>query len=117
MSSPSAAPRHSKSVPCRAPPRQTGERRYRGGGGADGGVGGQAGRPVGVGDHVTSGPYDFLVHVAVPDVDSVYAFVVDRLTERREVADVQTTMLYEHVQPRCVEPTSPDRPRSARRSR
>jgi hypothetical protein len=55
--------------------------------------------------------------VAVPDVDSVYAFVIDRLTERREVADVQTTMVYEHVQARCVEPADPDRPRSARKVR
>ena len=55
--------------------------------------------------------------MAVPDVDSVYAFVIDRLTERREVADVQTTMVYEHVQARCVEPADPDRPRSARKVR
>lgn len=70
-----------------------------------------------IGLFVPSGPHDFLIHIAVPDVDSVYAFVIDRLTERREVADVQTTMIYEHVQSRRIEPTSPDRPRSARRSR
>jgi DNA-binding Lrp family transcriptional regulator len=73
--------------------------------------------PEVIGLFVTSGAHDFLIHVAVPDVDSVYAFVIDRLTERREVADVQTTMIYEHVQSRCIEPTSPDRPRPSRRAR
>ena len=55
-----------------------------------------------IGLFVTSGPHDFLLHVAVPDVDGLYAFVIDRLTERREVADVQTTMVYEHVQSRSI---------------
>jgi DNA-binding Lrp family transcriptional regulator len=67
-----------------------------------------------IGLFVTSGPHDFLIHVAVPDVDSVYAFVIDRLTERREVADVQTTMVYEHVQARCVEPADADVSRAGR---
>ncbi|MEB3964400.1 Lrp/AsnC ligand binding domain-containing protein [Streptomyces kunmingensis] len=56
---------------------------------------------------VTSGAHDFLIHVAVPEVDSVYAFVIDRLTERRELADAQTTMVYEHVQSRSIEPSGP----------
>ncbi|MFR9774086.1 Lrp/AsnC family transcriptional regulator [Nocardia sp. SC052] len=73
--------------------------------------------PEVVGLFVTSGAYDFLIHVAVPDVDSVYAFVIDRLTERREVADVHTTMVYEHVQSRCIQPTNPDRPRFWRNPR
>ncbi|MFG2305977.1 Lrp/AsnC family transcriptional regulator [Actinacidiphila glaucinigra] len=72
--------------------------------------------PEVIGLFVISGAHDFLVHVAVPDVDGVYAFVIDRLTERREVVDVQTTLVYEHVQSRCVEPTAPDRPRSSRRA-
>ncbi|MFB9505633.1 Lrp/AsnC family transcriptional regulator [Streptomyces aurantiacus] len=68
---------------------------------------------------VTSGAYDFLLHVAVPDVNGVYAFVIDRLTERREVADVQTTMVYELVQSRVIEPAgvTPGRTRHARRHR
>jgi DNA-binding Lrp family transcriptional regulator len=73
--------------------------------------------PETIGLFVTSGAHDFLIHVAVPDVDSVYAFVIDRLTERREVVDVQTTLVYEHVQSRCIEPASPDRPRPSRRTR
>lgn len=57
---------------------------------------------------MTSGAHDFLLHIAVPDVNGVYAFVIDRLTERREVADVQTTMAYEHVRPRRIDPAPGD---------
>ncbi|AXI76632.1 hypothetical protein C7M71_003270 [Peterkaempfera bronchialis] len=39
----------------------------------------------------------------------------DAACERREVADVQTTMVYEHVRSRRIEPISPDRPRPAPR--
>lgn len=53
---------------------------------------------------VVSGTHDFLLHIAVPDVNGVYAFVIDRLTERREVADVQTTMVYEHVRAPRADP-------------
>ena len=71
--------------------------------------------PETIGLFVTSGSHDFLIHVAVPDVDSVYAFVIDRLTERREVADVQTTLVFEHVQSHDVEPAPAERPRGSRR--
>ena len=53
--------------------------------------------PDTLGVFVTSGNEDFLVHVAVPDNDSLYAFVIDRLTERPEVADVRTSVVYEHI--------------------
>ena len=62
---------------------------------------------------VTSGTYDLLLHIAVPDMSGVYAFVIDRLTEQREVADVLTTMVYVHVQSRVIEPADhmPERAR------
>jgi DNA-binding Lrp family transcriptional regulator len=50
-----------------------------------------------VGVFVVSGGDDFLLHVAVPDTDALYAFVIDRLTERREVGDVRTSVVYEHI--------------------
>ncbi|MFI5956184.1 Lrp/AsnC family transcriptional regulator [Cryptosporangium sp. NPDC051539] len=53
--------------------------------------------PETVGLFVTAGGWDFLVHVAVPDNEGLYAFVIDRLTERREVADVNTSVIFEHV--------------------
>ncbi|GAA4926408.1 Lrp/AsnC family transcriptional regulator [Nesterenkonia rhizosphaerae] len=39
--------------------------------------------PETIGVFVTSGAEDFLLHVAVPDNEHLYAFVIDRLTERR----------------------------------
>lgn len=73
--------------------------------------------PETIGLFVTSGAYDFLLHIAVPDLDGVYAFVIDRLTERREVADVQTTMVYEHVQSRRIDPVDAEPRRPGRRVR
>lgn len=63
--------------------------------------------PETIGVFVVSGSQDFLVHVAVPDNDSLYAFVIDRLTERDEVADVQTSVVYEHIRKHVIEPMTP----------
>jgi DNA-binding Lrp family transcriptional regulator len=59
--------------------------------------------PETVGVFVVSGGDDFLIHVAVPDTDSLYAFVIDRLTERPELADVRTSVVYEHLQRSVIE--------------
>jgi DNA-binding Lrp family transcriptional regulator len=53
--------------------------------------------PDTLGVFVTTGTEDFLIHVAVPDNGSLYAFVIDRLTERAHVADVRTSVVYEHL--------------------
>ncbi|GAA4942571.1 Lrp/AsnC family transcriptional regulator [Streptomonospora halophila] len=63
--------------------------------------------PETVGLFVTSGSKDFLIHVAVADTDGLYAFVIDRLTERPEVADVETSVVYEHMRTPAVEPVRP----------
>jgi DNA-binding Lrp family transcriptional regulator len=63
-----------------------------------------AGLPELVGVFVVSGASDFLLHVAVPDTDALYAFVIDRLTERPEVADVNTSVVYEHIRRPVLEP-------------
>lgn len=63
---------------------------------------------------VVSGSEDFLLHVAVPDTDALYAFVIDRLTERPEVADVRTSIVYEHLRRPVLEPLSPAPTRTAR---
>ena len=60
-----------------------------------------------VGVFVVSGTADFLLHVAVPDTDALYAFVIDRLTERPEVADVNTSVVYEHIRRTVLEPMRP----------
>ena len=53
--------------------------------------------PETVGVFVTAGTEDFLVHVAVPDNNSLYEFVIDKLTARTEIADVRTSVIYEHI--------------------
>lgn len=68
------------------------------------------GLPETIGVFVVSGGDDFLVHVAVPDTEGLYAFVIDRLTERVEVADVRTSVVYEHLVSRPVAPLSTPRP-------
>ena len=53
--------------------------------------------PEVIGVFVTSGNEDFLIHVAVANNEALYAFVIDRLTERPEVMDVRTSVVYEHI--------------------
>jgi len=62
------------------------------------------GLPELLGVFVVAGGSDFLLHVAVPDTDALYAFVIDRLTERPEVADVNTSVVYEHIRRPVLEP-------------
>lgn len=61
--------------------------------------------PQTIGVFVVSGNEDFLVHVAVQDNDHLYAFVIDRLTERPEVADVRTSVVYQHIRNQAIVPT------------
>ena len=58
---------------------------------------------------VVAGGSDFLLHLGVPDTDALYAFVIDRLTERPEVADVNTSVVYEHLRRPVLEPLAPSR--------
>lgn len=60
--------------------------------------------PETIGLFVVSGSEDFLVHVAVPGNQALYAFVIDRLTQRPEVADVRTSVVYEHVRKTAITP-------------
>ncbi|MEU7816801.1 Lrp/AsnC family transcriptional regulator [Pseudonocardia sp. NPDC049154] len=50
-----------------------------------------------LGVFVTTGTEDFLLHVAVPDNQALYSLVIDKLTERAEIADVRTSVVYEHI--------------------
>lgn len=60
--------------------------------------------PDTLGVFVTTGTEDFLIHVAVPDNESLYAFVIDRLTEHAHVADVRTSVVYEHLRNDRISP-------------
>jgi DNA-binding Lrp family transcriptional regulator len=53
--------------------------------------------PETLGVFVTSGRADFIVHVAVASNDALYAFVIDRVTARESIADVETSIIYEHL--------------------
>ncbi|GAB2941179.1 Lrp/AsnC family transcriptional regulator [Nonomuraea fastidiosa] len=68
-----------------------------------------AGLPEVIGVFVTAGNEDFLLHVAVPSNDHLYAFVIDRLTEKPEVADVRTSIVYEHIRSSNLFPESEPR--------
>lgn len=62
------------------------------------------GLPETLGAFVTTGDQDFILHVAVPDNDALYAFVIDKLTSRPEIADVRTSVVYEHLRRKAVAP-------------
>jgi DNA-binding Lrp family transcriptional regulator len=53
---------------------------------------------------VCSGESDFLMHVAVRDVEHLNALVVDRLTERPELVDVRTSVVFQHLRSARVDP-------------
>ena len=57
-----------------------------------------------LGVYVTTGTEDFILHIAVPDNASLYAFVIDKLTERPEVADVRSSIVYEHIRRSRIAP-------------
>ncbi|GAB3616804.1 Lrp/AsnC family transcriptional regulator [Okibacterium endophyticum] len=63
-----------------------------------------SGLPQTLGVFVTTGTEDFIIHVAVPHNEALYAFVIDELTQRAEVADVRTSVVYEHIRATRVEP-------------
>jgi DNA-binding Lrp family transcriptional regulator len=63
-----------------------------------------SGLPDVLGVFVTAGNEDFVIHVGVPDNDALYGFVIDQLTQRKEVADVRTSVVYEHLRSSIVEP-------------
>ena len=60
--------------------------------------------PETIGVFVVTGGEDFLIHVAVAGNENLYAFVIDRLTERPEVADVRTSVVYEHLRNTAIAP-------------
>lgn len=51
-----------------------------------------------------TGGDDFLLHVAVSDIEHLHAFVLDRLTQRREIAGFRTSIIYHHTAAEVIEP-------------
>ena len=53
---------------------------------------------------VLAGGDDFLVHVAVPDIERLHDFLMDRFTSRREIVGFRSSIVYAHVGGGPVEP-------------
>jgi DNA-binding Lrp family transcriptional regulator len=60
---------------------------------------------------VLAGGDDFVVHVAVHDVEHLQAFLLDRFSRRREIVGFRTSVVFQHSQNPVVTPVTP---RSAR---
>jgi len=61
-------------------------------------------QPQVTGVFVVSGASDILAQVAVRDTDALYSFVIDGLTQRPEVSDIQTSIIYEHYKKHTIMP-------------
>jgi DNA-binding Lrp family transcriptional regulator len=57
---------------------------------------------------VVSGGSDIVLHVAVQDTERLHAFLVDRLGSRPEVARFQTSMVFQRLHNRVLDPLPED---------
>jgi DNA-binding Lrp family transcriptional regulator len=53
---------------------------------------------------VVAGADDFLVHVAVPSVDALHAFLMDKVSKRREIVGFRSSVIYQHARNMIIEP-------------
>lgn len=51
-----------------------------------------------------SGSHDFLLHVAVPSTERLRDFLLDSVTTRREVAQVETHLVFDQARKQVLEP-------------
>lgn len=56
---------------------------------------------------IVAGGDDFLLHIAVPDMEHLNGFVLDKLTRRRELIDVRTSVVFRHIHNAVVGPMTP----------
>ncbi|WCN05112.1 Lrp/AsnC ligand binding domain-containing protein [Streptomyces sp. M92] len=63
-------------------------------------------RRGGLAAYVLTGGDDLIIHVAVPDVDELHSFLIDRLSDRREIVSFRSSVVFQH-----------DRKRSSHRCR
>ena len=57
---------------------------------------------------VLAGGDDFLLHVGVPDIAGLHAFLVDKLSSRREVIQFRSSIVYDHGEKRALEDLNAD---------
>ncbi len=53
---------------------------------------------------VLAGGDDFLLHVGVPSIDQLHAFLIDRLSARRDVVSFRTSTVFRHSRTTVLEP-------------
>jgi DNA-binding Lrp family transcriptional regulator len=53
---------------------------------------------------VVAGGDDFLVHVAVPSVDALHAFLMDKFSTRREIVGFRSSVIYQHSRNQVIAP-------------
>jgi DNA-binding Lrp family transcriptional regulator len=63
-----------------------------------------AGLPEVLSVFVVAGGDDFLVHVAVQDIDHLHAFLMDRLSQRREIVGFRSSIIYQHARNQVITP-------------
>lgn len=63
-----------------------------------------AGLPEVLSVFVVAGGDDFLVHVAVQDIDHLHAFLMDRFTERREIVGFRSSVIFQHTRNQVLAP-------------
>jgi DNA-binding Lrp family transcriptional regulator len=51
---------------------------------------------------VVAGGDDMVLHVGVQDLDHLHAFLLDRLSKRREIAGFRTSVIFQHVHNRAL---------------
>ncbi|MDX2826665.1 Lrp/AsnC family transcriptional regulator [Streptomyces ipomoeae] len=62
-----------------------------------------AGLPEVISVFVVSGD-DFIIHVAVPDIERLHAFLMDRVSARREVVTFRSSVIYQQTNVRVLTP-------------
>lgn len=67
---------------------------------------------------VVAGDNDFLVHIAVPSIERLHAFLMDRLSQRKEIVGFQTVVIFQRTTSPVVsalsETSAPDSVRGRR---
>ncbi|KAF4407953.1 MULTISPECIES: Lrp/AsnC family transcriptional regulator [Streptomyces] len=54
--------------------------------------------------YVLTGGDDLIIHVAVPDVDQLHSFLIDRLSDRREIVSFRSSVIFQHDRKLVVPP-------------
>jgi DNA-binding Lrp family transcriptional regulator len=53
---------------------------------------------------VVAGSDDLIIHVAVPGVDELHAFLMDKFGKRREIVSFRSSIVYQHSQSQVIVP-------------